>query len=299
MRTEEQLALGMFGRGSRLIDRIEMLLEHGRVFSPRAARGRLAVSAIALLICVIAGALAPRWIVFAQTRPSFEVASVRTVKAGANIEPSIETSGGNLTIRLESFRGLVEWAYHAEGLQFSATNWLDNEYFDITAKAAGPASSDQLRLMLQTLLEDRFKLKLHREQKIEPLYSLVVDQSRPKMHEVQEEPRQGGRLDWKDNVFTYQMVNHVSQLTVLLPAFLDDRPVQDKTGLAGVYEINLSVELEPEQMKRMPQPGAAWNGFGYSSGVFDAVGKLGLKLEATKGPVDFLVIDHAEKPDAN
>jgi uncharacterized protein (TIGR03435 family) len=298
-RTEELLALGVFGRGSRLVDRIERLLECGRVFSPRISGARVAASSIALFACVFAGSLAPRLIAFAQTRPSFEVASVRAVEPGANAEPSIEISGGNLTIRLETLRDLVAWAYGQNGLEIAGANSLDNHYFDIAAKAAGPASPDQLKLMLQTLLEERFKLKLHREQKIEPLYSLIVDKSGPKMHEMKEAPRQGGRLGWKDTVFTYQFVNHVSELAVLLPAFLDSRPVQDKTGLTGVYEIDLSVELDAEQLKRVPQPGVTWNGFGYSSGVFDAVAKLGLKLEATKGPVDFLIIDHAEKPDAN
>ena len=299
MRTEELLALGMFGRGSRLGDRIEMLLDRGRDFSPRTSLSRVAASVAAMLACVIVGSFAPRLIVFAQTRPSFEVASVRAVQPGAKAEPSIEISGGNLTIRLETLRDLVAWAYGANGLEISGGNSLDNEYFDITAKAEGPASPDQLKLTLQTLLEERFKLKLHHEQKIEPMYSLVVDKSGPKMHEVKDEPRQGGRLGWKDTVFTYQFVNHVSELAILLPAFLDQRPVQDKTGLTGVYEIDLSVELDAEQLKRVPQPGVAWNGFGYSSGVFDAVEKLGLNLEATKGPVDFLVIDHVEKPDAN
>jgi uncharacterized protein (TIGR03435 family) len=95
------------------------------------------------------------------------------------------------------------------------------------------------------------------------------------------------------------MVNYISQLAKVLPIFLDGRTVRDKTGLTGVYELTLSVELEADQVKRMPQAGAAFTGFGYTSGIFDAVQKLGLKLEAGKGPVDFLIIDHVEKPDAN
>jgi hypothetical protein len=74
-RTEQLLALGVFGRGSRLRERIEILLERGREFSPRVSASRLAVSVIALLGCVIAGALAPRLIAFAQAAPQFDVAS--------------------------------------------------------------------------------------------------------------------------------------------------------------------------------------------------------------------------------
>ena len=269
MRTEELLALGMFGGRSRLGDRIEMLLEYGRVFSPRASRARVAAGAIALLGCMIAGASAPRVIAFAQEKPAFEVASVKAIEPDSRAEPSIEPSPGGLTIRSNNMVGLLMWAYHIDAAnQISGPDWIHTQDFDITAKAAAPVSTDELRLMLQTLLAERFKLALHREQKIVPLYSLVVDKNGPKPHEVQQEPQKGGRIEWTDGVFTYQMVNHISQLAEMLPIFLDGRPVQDKTGLTGVYEVTLNVELEPDQMKRMPQAGAAFDGFGIHLGNF-------------------------------
>jgi uncharacterized protein (TIGR03435 family) len=302
-RTEELLALGMFGRGSRLGERIEALLQQGRVFSPRASRARVAASAVALLGSVIAGSLAPRLIAFAQARPAFEVTSVKLVKPGTETEPAIETSPDRLTMRSKNLLGLVMWAYRIdEANQISGPDWIRTQDFDITAKAAGPVSTDQLRLMLQTLLEERFKLAIHREQKIVPLYSLLVDKNGPKLHEVQEQPQNGAGIALAPTAdrITYHMVNHISQLAnMLLPTFLDGRPVLDKTGLPGVYDITLSVELDADQVKRMPQAGMFFTGFGYTSGVFDAVEQLGLKLEAAKGPVEFLVIDHAEKPDAN
>jgi uncharacterized protein (TIGR03435 family) len=289
----------VFGRGSRLGDRIEMLLERGRDFSPRASRSRVWVSVVALLGCVIAGALAPRLIAFAQAK-QFEVASVKASKPDLHAEPSIETFPGGLTARSKNMVGLLMWAYRIDEVnQISGPDWIQTQDFDITAKAAEPVSTDELRLMLQTLLEERFKLVVHRERKIVPLYSLRVDKNGLKLHEVQVEPQKGGRIGWTDGVFTYQMINHISQLAGMLPIFLDGRTVQDKTGLTEVYDLTLSVELDPDQMKRMPQAGAAFTGFGYASGVFDAVEKLGLKLEATKGPVDFLVIDHVEKPSEN
>jgi uncharacterized protein (TIGR03435 family) len=300
----ELLAVGLFGRPSRLGERIELLLKRGREVSPRASASRLGISALVLLALIVAGSGAPRWIAFAQARPAFEVASIRAVKPGEHAEPSLDVSPGHLTIRRYNLRSLVEWAYRVDGREIVGSNGFDvqdfdAQDFDISAKAAGPASADELRLMLQTLLAERFRLAFHREQKLLPLYSLVVDKDGPKMHQVQEEPRQGGRLGWRDNVFTYQMVSHISQLTTMLADFLDDRPVRDNTGLTGVYEITLSVEMDPEQIKRMPQPGTVFTGFGYASGVFDAVERLGLKLVATKGPVEILVIDHVEKPGEN
>ncbi len=300
MRTEELLALGVFGRGSRLTERIEMLLDRERVFSPQASISRVAASAIALLGCVIAGSLAPRLIAFAQARPAFEVASVKSVKPETHAEPAIETSPGGLTMRSKNLVGLVMWAYQIdEANQISGPDWIRTQDFDVTAKAAGAVSTGQLRLMLQTLLEERFKLSLHRERKIVPLYSLLVDKNGPKLHEVRQDPQNGVGLALEERTITEHMVNHLSELASMLPVFLDGRPVEDKTGLTGVYEITLKVELDGDQMKRFPQVGAAFTGFGYTSGIFDAVEKLGLKLEATKGPVEFLVIDHVEKPDAN
>jgi uncharacterized protein (TIGR03435 family) len=300
MRTEELLALGVFGGGSQLAERVELLLERGRVFSPGASRARVVMGTVVLLGLVIAGSVAPRLIAFAQDGLTFDVASVKTVKPEAHGEPSIEVSPVGVTMRSKNLTGLLMWAYRIEEAnQISGPDWIRTDDFDITAKAAGPVSVDDLRLMLHALLEERFKLATHWEQKVVPLYSLVVDKNGPKMREVQVEPRQGMGLGLGDGVITCQLVNHISQLAQILPMFLDGRTVLDKTGLPGVYEFTLKVELDADQMKRMPQAGMAFAGFGYASGVFSAVEQLGLKLEASKGPVDFLVVDHVEKPDAN
>jgi uncharacterized protein (TIGR03435 family) len=296
----EALASGIFGGGSRAVERIELLLARGRVFSGRASLARVAMSVAAMLGFVIAGSVAPRWIAFAQTRPAFEVASVKALKQGSRGEPSTETSPDSLTIRNTNLTGLLMWAYQIrDANEISGPDQRITQDFDITAKSAGPVSTDQLRLMLQSLLEVRFKLTLRREQKIVPLYSLVVGKDGVKLREVQQEPRQGGRIGLDHGAFRFDMVNRVSQLTWMLSDFLDGRPVVDKTGLTGVYEISLNVELDESQQRRMPQAGMVFTGFGYAAGVFDAVERMGLKLESSKGPVDFLVIDHVEMPDAN
>ena len=294
------LASGIFGGGSQAVERIELLLARGREFSGRPSRARIAVSLAAMLAFVAAASVAPRWVAFAQARPSFEVASVKAIKPGTAGEPSITTSPDTLTVRFTNLTGLLMWAYQIrDANQISGPDWRMTQDFDITAKAAGPVSTDQMRLMLQSLLEDRFKLTLRREQKIVPLYSLVVYKGGVKLHEVQQEPRQGGRIGIDQGGFRMDMVNRVSQLTWMLSDFLDGRPVEDKTGLTGVYEISLRVELDESQQRRMPQPGMAFTGFGYAPGVFDAVERMGLKLEATKGPVDFFAIDHVEMPHEN
>ena len=296
---KELLALGVFGGVSRMGERIARLLERGREFSPRASKGRLAGCAVGLVACALATSISPRMLAFAQTRPSFEVASVKAIAPGTHAEPKMEISGSNFTAERYTMKGLMEWAYGMEGWRISGPGWIGTQEFDIRAKAAGPAWKEQFQQMVQTLLEDRFKLTLLREQKTVSAYALTLGKTGPAMHEVQEEPRDGGRLGWDDGVFFYQMVNRVSKLAEMLPDFLDGRPVVDRTGLSGVYEIALRVHMDPDQFSRMPQPGAVWTGFGYAPGVFDAVEQLGLKLEAKRESIEMLVIDHAEKPDEN
>lgn len=299
MRTEEILALGVVGRGSRIGKRIETLLARGRESSPRTSTARVAMSAAGLLALLAAASLSPRWIAFAQARPSFDAASVREVKFSDYGEPEFDFRPGSLTARPVSLHELAMWAYGVDASRLAGVGLLEGRYFDVTAKAAGPAAPDQLRLMLQTLLEQRFKLALHHERRILPVYSLTVAKGGPAMRGSKDPPRKGGRLGYTDHSFRYRMVNYISGLAQVLPSFLAGREVEDKTGLTGVYEIDLEVEMDAEQLKNVPQPGAPFNSFGYAPGVFDAVAKLGLKLESAKEPVDVLVIDHVEKPDAN
>ena len=238
---------------------------------------------------------------YAQSaHPAFEVASVRPVDPNRPDAHAIEPYPGGLRLRSLNTIGLLMWAYQIpEANQISGgPEWVFSQDFDVTATTAAPASTEELRAMLQTLLAERFKLVVHREQKIVPLYSLVVGKNGLKIHEVDQAPQSGARVGFGDGVVTYKMVNRIPELVAMLPTFLEERPVQDKTGLTGVYDITLNVALEPEQMKQ-PKPGHVFRGFGYSPGIFDALEKLGLKLEASKGPVDFFVIDHIERPAAN
>ncbi len=189
VRTKELLALGVFGRSSRLGDRIEMLLERGREFSPRASASRVAASVAALLGCMIAGALAPRVIAFAQqsSRPAFEVASIRSEQnGGERNSPRFDAAGIN-------FNGVALAAVIGEAYNFpygriAGPNshtpealWSSlSTGYDIVAKAQDATSKDQLRLMLQSLLAERFKLTLHFESITAPVYKLVVAKTGPK-----------------------------------------------------------------------------------------------------------------------
>jgi uncharacterized protein (TIGR03435 family) len=284
-RTEELLALGVFGGGSRLVDRIEGLLARGRVFSPAVSRGRVAVSAVALLVCMIAGAAAPRVIAFAQERPSFEVATVKPSDpdhAGAQM---FSPGPGRFTAMTATLKDLVAWANGVRRFQVSGgPGWFDSDHYDISAKADGAPNFTILRPMLRTLLEDRFRLGLHRETRELPVYELVVGKSGPKMRQVDAAGlgvgTGRGRLTGKGtDIATFAQV--LSDQV--------DHVVVDQTGLAGFYEFTLTWAADDAPAGDEPGPS-----------LFAALyEQLGLKLEPAKGPVEVLVIDHVEKPDAN
>jgi bla regulator protein BlaR1 len=279
----EALASGIFGGGSRLGERIEMLLERGRVFSPRASMSRVAASVVALLGCTIAGALAPRWIAFAQ-RQEFEAA---TVKPG---DPDIHgtmtsTPPGKLVMKNITLREAVRMAYHLnEPELFGGPKWVDTEHFDIEGKTASPVPRDQIMQMLQSLLADRFKVKVHRETRELPVYALTIAKNGPKLPTAA--TPDGGISSAPRNVTAKGAM--IDTLVRMLGDLLM-RPVLNRTGLEGIYNIRLDFAPLEGVGDDTPAPS-----------LFTAIQEqLGLKLEATKGPVEVLVIDSAEKPDAN
>ena len=143
----------------------------------------------------------------------FDLASIRPVKPGTGGPPRIETSPNAATIRSKNVIGLLMWAYEIpQANLISGPGWMLTEDFDIIAKAPTPVSTAQLRIMLQNLLQQRFRMTIHREQKIVPLYSLVVDKNGLKIQEVQDEPRAGFKLGVAGNIVTCQMVNRISEL---------------------------------------------------------------------------------------
>ncbi len=118
----------------------------------------------------------------APSTPSFEVASIHEADPGPGIS-SIGTSPGAFNMKHTALLRCIEWAYN---LKLTGPGWLDDVKFDIAARAEDRAASDdQLHLMLQTLLAERFGLKLHREHRVQPVYTLTLSKSGPKLHEAE------------------------------------------------------------------------------------------------------------------
>jgi uncharacterized protein (TIGR03435 family) len=170
------------------------------------------------------------------------------------------------------------------------------EGYDMAAKADHPVPRDQLRLMLQSLLADRFKLTLHRESKTGPLYKLIVAKGGPKLEEAD------ATGVFLANASPDGLVFRNAGM-VQLSSFLSgrvDRIVVDQTGLEGLYNFVLKMPAYQGQdlaaVKRLdrssPEAPSAPD-------FADALKQLGLQLIPDRAPVDYLVVDHVERPSAN
>jgi uncharacterized protein (TIGR03435 family) len=227
----------------------------------------------------------------------FEVASIKLNKSGARGGRfSTETSG--IVATNMPLRTFIKAAYGVQDYQLSGgPGWLDSERYDIAAKSEGAVLDDKLLLMLRALLEDRFKLTLHREKKELPGYALVIGKSGLKVHEVEHEGKSWTRFGR----------GSLNGHEVSMPALADalsgrlGRPVVDSTGIKGFFDVNLEWtpdQSQPRGPKESVEPLPADDGDGPT--IFTALQEqLGLKLEPRKGPVEILVIDRIEKPSEN
>lgn len=231
---------------------------------------------------------------------SFEVASVRPHK-GSNFRTGPLTVSGPL-IRMEGYTvfGLVMDAYHVRDFQLVFGNVArpDDIYdtmYDIVARSPGEGtpSIEQVRAMLQSLLADRFQLKVHHETKEMPVYALVAGKtgipfeasSPDEPCSVHQQLARDGRND--EETFTGCPMERLADR---LGNMIGGRPVLDKTGLTGKYNFQLIAIPEYKSRKRSE---------GADISPMTAVGKLGLKLSPEKAQIEVIVVDHLVKPTEN
>jgi uncharacterized protein (TIGR03435 family) len=178
-------------------------------------------------------------------------------------------------------------------------DWLSNEKFDVRARTDRPSDTDDLHVMFQNALADRFGLKLHIETRIGPVYVLTIARSGLKMKPVDAgKDRNMPITDGRNNEAIGNRV-HMDYLCYWLGQRLqnDERPVVNKTGLTGTYDFKLSFrpELPPDALANEQSPELE----GLPT-IFDAVkDQLGLQLIPQQGPVQTLVIDSVGKLSEN
>ena len=237
-------------------------------------------------------------------RPTFEVVSIKPNQTGER--PSMAAStGGMLRATNETLKYLVEWAYNVQDYQISGgPKWIDSTGYDIVAKPEHAYTPSQEtigygRQLVQTLLEDRFKLVLQRTTKELPMYVLVVGKGGPELSEREKPVRP---TDARMSVGRGLMVGQRMLMPLVVQSLSSvlGRPVADETGLKGYYDFRL--EWTPDEPAGPPgDSGNTLTPPGRSGpSIFTALQEqLGLKLEARKGPVEVLVIDYVENPSEN
>lgn len=269
------------------------------------------------------------------TTPAFEVASIKPNHSNENMI-RIMFSPGRFTANGVTIKELIKNAYHVKDDQLSgAPNWVSSDRFDIEAKMTDATaemmqklprdqSVEQHRLLIQSLLVDRFKLKVGHQTKELPIYALVVAKNGPKLVASTVTPPPAGAnpppLAPGGPVRPGMMRMGPGELTasavpvsILADALsgepeIGGRVIVDETGLKGKYDLNLHWAAEgPSPMAGMgPGPGAGGAPGGDAGAsapdstgpsIFTALEEqLGLKLEPRKGPVDVLVIQNIERP---
>lgn len=268
--------------------------------------------------------------------PSFEVASIKPNRSGTGNRFFRLADPSRFTVTNIPAKDLIEFAYHVQPFQISGgPAWINSQGYDIEAKVDDSTVAElqklpqdqrmeQYRLMLQSLLTDRFKLSLGHETKELPIYVLVVAKGGPKLTPTTIPATPPAGPDAKGQPRGPMMMMSPGRLmakgttTASLAEVLGRQPelggrlVVDQTGITGKFDFTLT--FAPERM--MPMPGA--NGPGgqgqpmprpkdappppdpNAPSIFTALQEqLGLKLESQKGPVQTLVIESIEKPSEN
>jgi bla regulator protein BlaR1 len=259
-------------------------------------------------------------------RPAFEVATIKPSAPDAHGMFFRLNPGGRIEMRNQSLKEMIVFGYRVQPFQISGgPAWLDSVRYDVIAKAEKSTSQDEMALMVQSLLADRFQLKIHREAKELSRFALVLAAKNGKLGPGLTESKEGscapfdpskpppplepgagkaperrcGAMQMSPKSLMATGVP-IDRLIMLLSRVLG-RTVVDGTGLTGNFDISL--EFTPDDSQAMQIPGD-----GPKPPASDTAGpsiyialqeQLGLKLESQKGPVDILIVDRAEKPSEN
>jgi bla regulator protein blaR1 len=313
--TASALAVTMAAPTS-LEERLRALLDLGRNRQLPARRSRVAATAIVLLLVGATatarlGEMLPLLPIQDAPRQTFDVASVKPNKSSETGGFIQRMRGGTFNVGNQTLLQLIRFAYGIQGLQLvGAPDWMATERFDIVAKAsadlpAAPGQPSPEALMLRSLLEDRFRLAIHRETRPMPIYALVV---------ARVDGRLGPQIRRPANDYCAQRAKEAdkappppmgtgpvcgirgsnTELTggdfpmAGLARFLAGeagKPVVDRTGLTGGWDFEL--KWSPPDTPN-PDPDRP--------SIFTALQEqLGLRLDATTGPLEVLVIDRVER----
>src|SRR5262245_55830933 len=283
---------------------------------------------------------------FGQTAvpPVFEVASIKEARPPSSIDniqagqfhlgPNI--NGSRADYGFMSLADLIPYGYRVKRYQLSGPSWMNETRWDILANIPEGQAADRAPEMMQNLLVERFKLSIHRENREQSVYALVVGKGGLKIKEAASEeepgvgggglnvrinnggsgvaissggvgtmrltPGQTGGIQWRMSRIT--MASFTDRLTQFT-----DRPVLDATGLKGNYQVTLDLPIEAMRGMAFAEKLAALAGLGSfgvpqaetsAAPIIKSVRDLGLELESRKAPIETIIVDRVEKtPTAN
>lgn len=241
--------------------------------------------------------------------PSFAAVSVKTNTSGDRMSYPVTTGPGRFAMKNMSVRTVIIYAYELPfGRLVGAPDWTRSDRFDIEATADGNATGEEMRSMVRRLLADRFNMVAHRETREQPIYALVMARSDgtlgPQIRasactgkaSLPSGPLEPGRQPQVPCGGAQSRPGSLAGRWLTMDDVADNglsvimgRPVRNRTGLAGHFDLDVSWTLDPSS----PGPPS----FGVGPATFTAIEeKLGLRLVPETGPVEVLVIDRVEKP---
>jgi uncharacterized protein (TIGR03435 family) len=267
-------------------------------------------------------------------RVEFEVASIKpsepfNAMSGRSVNVGVHIDGAQYHSNFLSIKDYIRIAYKVKDYQIQGPDWIASTRFDISAKIPSGVPLDKVSDMMQSLLADRFGVKLHPETKDFPVYGLIVMKGGAKLKEsapdAESGPSEAGKAPvdvnasggprgttidlghgsfwgFADNKLTAKKLTML-QVAETLARYMD-RPVIDMTDLKGIYDFE--IKLTQEDFLALNIQSAVTAGINLppealklmessKDSLHNGLAALGLKLESRKAPLDLLVVDHAEK----
>jgi bla regulator protein blaR1 len=311
--------------GSNMKTRIREIMTHqvgSRLsFAKKALLAAFAIAVVAApLIIGLLNAPLSRAQSRAESKPAFEVASVKPSKDRRGISIQMHPAG-RLAVNGAPLPFLIAQAYEIQPFQISGgPTWTYSSAYDIEAKSSGPVSPAQIKLMLQSLLEERFKLKMHREKRDMPVYELVVPKGGQELKITKNDKGSGEPIPplqppigpdgkpmvqppgsvWQLNGQLQGKAIQLDEVAKTLSRILG-RTIIDKTGLTGAYDFSLKWTPENIQANALNTANNSAPSADLSEpSILTAIQEqLGLKVEPSKDQGEFFIIDSVEKPSEN
>jgi len=249
---------------------------------------------------------APPKLMAADADPSFEVATIKPNNSGGSSMQRLVVNGRNFDTVNSSLGDILEFGFGIQAKQIvGAPDWLDKDRFDIhgVPDVEGAPNVEQLKVMIQKLLKERFKLAYHHDKREMAAFVLTVGKSGSKLTPTQlSGPLPGlGMIPGKTGPSLVINNGSMANFTGFLQALILDRPVVDQTGLTGRYDFKVTFTPDDSQFNGHPPPfPKPADDVEPAPSLFDAIQQqIGLKLTPEKTQVDVIAIDHVEKYSAN